>query len=144
MRKENIIYYGSMEDRYIIMMQILETKKEGDLDVATKIAIQLQQTSPTVRMKDRIVKKSEKNSLWSAMDIASIWLESCVIGEINRNPRLKSSIRWFGVQEESFIMNTAKHLKAVLATMLSAVLVIRQRICTLCWREYRFYNTELP
>ena len=33
MRKENIIYYGSMEDRYIIMMQILETKKEGDLDV---------------------------------------------------------------------------------------------------------------
>ena len=63
-----------MEDRYIIMMQILETKKEGDLDVATKVAIQLQQTSPTVRMKDRIVKKSEKNSLWSAMDIASIWL----------------------------------------------------------------------
>lgn len=74
MRKENIIYYGSMEDRYIIMMQILETKKEGDLEVATKVAVQLQQTSQTVRMKDRIVKKSEKNSLWSAMDIASIWL----------------------------------------------------------------------
>ena len=71
MRKENIIYYGSMEDRYIIMMQILETKKEGDLEVATKVAVQLQQT---VRMKDRIVKKSEKSSLWSAMDIASIWL----------------------------------------------------------------------
>lgn len=74
MRKENIIYYGSMEDRYIIMMQILETKKEGDLEVATKVAVQLQQTSQTVRMKDRIVKKSEKSSLWSAMDIASIWL----------------------------------------------------------------------
>lgn len=29
MRKENIIYYGSMEDRYIIMMQILETKKRA-------------------------------------------------------------------------------------------------------------------
>lgn len=74
MRKENIIYYGSMEDRYIIMMQILETKKEGDLEVATKVAVQLQQTSQTVRMKDRIVKKSEKSSLWSAMDISSIWL----------------------------------------------------------------------
>ena len=74
MRKENIIYYGSMEDRYIIMMQILETKKEGDLEVATKVAVQLQQTSQTVRMKDRIVKKSEMNSLWSAMDIGSIWL----------------------------------------------------------------------
>lgn len=74
MRKENIIYYGSMSDPYIIMMQILETRKEGDLQVATRVSVQLQQTNPNVRVKDRIVKKSEKNSLWSAMDIASIWL----------------------------------------------------------------------
>ena len=26
-RKDNIIYFGSMADKYIIMMQILETKK---------------------------------------------------------------------------------------------------------------------
>ncbi|MCF2670441.1 MAG: hypothetical protein SPJ01_02235 [Butyricicoccus sp.] len=74
MRKENIIYYGSMSDPYIIMMQILDTKQEGDLKVATRVAVQLQQTSPNVSRKERIVKKSEKNSLWSAMDIASIWL----------------------------------------------------------------------
>ena len=74
MRKENIIYYGSMSDPYIIMMQILDTKQEGDLKVATRGAVQLQQTSPNVSRKERIVKKSEKNSLWSAMDIASIWL----------------------------------------------------------------------
>lgn len=74
MRKENIIYYGSMSDPYIIMMQILDTKQEGDLKVATRVAVQLQQTSPNVSRKERIVKKSEKNSLWNAMDIASIWL----------------------------------------------------------------------
>lgn len=74
MRKENIIYYGSMSDPYIIMLQILETRKEGDLQVATRVSVQLQQTNPNVRVKDRIVKKSEKSSLWSAMDIASIWL----------------------------------------------------------------------
>lgn len=74
MRKENIIYYGSMSDPYIIMMQILDTKQEGDLKVATRVAVQLQQTNPNVSRKERIVKKSEKNSLWSAMDIASIWL----------------------------------------------------------------------
>ena len=74
MRKENIIYYGSMSDPYIIMMQILDTKQEGDLKVATRVAVQLQQTSPNVSRKERIVKKSEKNSLWSATDIASIWL----------------------------------------------------------------------
>ncbi len=74
MRKDNILYYGSMSDRYIIMMQILETKKTQDLEVATRIAVQLQQTSPNVRPKDRIVKKTEKTCLWDAMDIASIWL----------------------------------------------------------------------
>ncbi len=74
MRKDNIIYYGSMSDRYIIMMQILETQMVKDLPVATRVAVQLQQTSPNVRPKDRIVKKTEKNGLWNAMDIASIWL----------------------------------------------------------------------
>ncbi|MCB6364586.1 hypothetical protein LI291_00060 [Intestinibacillus massiliensis] len=74
MRKDNIIYYGSMSDRYIIMMQVLETKTVKDLAVATRVAVQLQQTSPNVRPKDRIVKKTEKDGLWNAMDIASIWL----------------------------------------------------------------------
>ena len=36
-RKDNIIYYGSFADKYIIMMQILDSKKEGDLDMATKV-----------------------------------------------------------------------------------------------------------
>ena len=74
MRKENIIYYGSMADSHIIMMQILDSKKEGDLDVATRVSVQLQQTAPNIRLKERIVKSTEKNSLWSAMDIAAIWL----------------------------------------------------------------------
>ena len=27
MRKDNLVYYGSMADKYIVMLQILETKK---------------------------------------------------------------------------------------------------------------------
>ncbi len=74
-RKDNIIYFGSMSDKYIIMLQILDTKKVKDMDVATKVSIQLQLTDPNVKSRDRIVKKSEKDSLYDAMDIASIWLE---------------------------------------------------------------------
>lgn len=74
MRKENIIYYGSMSDSHIIMMQILEADNTKDLPVAKRISVQLQQTNPNIRMKERIVKKTEKDSLWAAMDIASIWL----------------------------------------------------------------------
>ena len=74
-RKDNIIYYGSFADKYIIMMQILDTKKVKDLDVASKVSIQLQLTDPSIKSRDRIVKKSEKDSLYSAIDVAAVWLE---------------------------------------------------------------------
>lgn len=74
-RKGNLIYYGSMADKYIIMLQITETKKVKELDVASRVAVQLQLTDPDLKSKDRVVKKTEKNSLYSAMDVASVWLE---------------------------------------------------------------------
>ena len=74
-RKDNIIYFGTMADKYIIMMQILETKKVEDMDVATKVSVQLQLTDPELKSRDRVVKKSEKDSLYAAMDVASVWLE---------------------------------------------------------------------
>ena len=74
-RKGNLIYYGTMAEKYIIMMQILDTKKVDDLDVATKVSLQLQLTDPDLKSRDRVVKKSEKDSLYAAMDVASVWLE---------------------------------------------------------------------
>ena len=74
-RKDNLIYYGSMADKYIIMLQVMETKKVDDLDVATTVAVQLQLTDPDLKSRDRVVKKTEKDSLYAAMDVASVWLE---------------------------------------------------------------------
>lgn len=74
-RKDNLIYYGSMADKYIIMMQVMDTKKVKDLNVATKVSVQLQLTDPDLKSRDRVVKKSEKDSLYSAMDVAAVWLE---------------------------------------------------------------------
>ena len=80
-RKDNLIYYGSMADKYIIMLQILSTAKEKDLDVATKVSVQLQLTDPDLKSRDRVVKKSEKNSLYAAMDVASVWLDRALSGK---------------------------------------------------------------
>ena len=74
-RKDNIIYYGSFADKYIIMLQILDTKKVGDMDVATRVSIQLQLTDPNIKSRDRIVKKGEKDGLYNAIDVAAVWLE---------------------------------------------------------------------
>ena len=74
-RKDNFLYYGSFADKYVIMMQILETKKVKDLDVATKVSVQLQLTDSSVKSRDRIVKKTEMDSLYAAIDVASVWLD---------------------------------------------------------------------
>ncbi len=74
-RSGNVLYYGSMAEKCVIMMQILTTKDANDMTMAEKIQIQLLSTDPDVRMKDRILKKSEKVGLYNAMDIGSIWLE---------------------------------------------------------------------
>jgi len=80
-RIDNLIYYGTMAEKYIIMMQILDTKKEKDLNLATKVSIQLQLTEPNLKSRDRVVKKSEKDSLYAAMDIANIWLNRALAGK---------------------------------------------------------------
>lgn len=81
MRKDNMIYYGSMADSHIIMLQILESKKVGDLDVASKVSVQLQLTDPTAKSRDRVVKKSEKDGLYTALDVGSIWLQRALAGK---------------------------------------------------------------
>ena len=77
----NMIYYGTMAEPYIIMMQVKETRKEKDLDVATKVSVELQRTAKDLRSRDRIVKKSEKSSLYEAMDVSAIWLERALAGK---------------------------------------------------------------
>ena len=74
-RKDNLIYYGSMADKYIIMLQVTETKSLDDLNLATRIVVQLQYTDPDLKSKDRVVKKSEKTSFFEAIDVAAVWLE---------------------------------------------------------------------
>ena len=81
MRKGNMVYYGSMADSHIVMLQILETKKQGDADIATKVSVQLQLTDPAAKSRDRVVKKSEKPGFYSALDVGCVWLERALAGK---------------------------------------------------------------
>lgn len=81
MRKDNIIYYGSMADTHIIQMQIIDFKKVGDTDVANKVSIQLMLTDPNIKGRAQIVKKTEKLGLYTALDVAAVWLERALAGK---------------------------------------------------------------
>ena len=81
MRKDNLIYYGSMADSHIVMLQILETKKVNDVDIATRVSVQLQLTDPAAKSRDRIVKKGEQAGLDTALDFGCVWLERALAGK---------------------------------------------------------------
>ena len=76
-----MVYYGSMADSHIVMLQILETKKMGDMDVASRVSVQLQLTDPNARSRDRVVKKSEKDGFYTALDLGCVWLERALSGK---------------------------------------------------------------
>ncbi|MBQ9535696.1 MAG: hypothetical protein IJU78_07635 [Clostridia bacterium] len=81
MRKDSIIYYGSMADKYIIMLQVLASEKKDDIKLSKKVSIQLQLTDPDISSKDRVVKSAERDGLYNAVDLGSIWLERALSGK---------------------------------------------------------------
>ncbi len=69
------LYYGSMAERFVIRMQIKSKKEVNGMEVADKVAIQLLCTDPDLSPRKQLVKSSEKNGLYLALDIADVWLE---------------------------------------------------------------------
>ena len=70
----DVLYYGSMAGRYVVRLEIRDKKKVKDMDVADRVTIQLMLTDQTVRNRKQIVKTSEKNGLYLALDLADVWL----------------------------------------------------------------------
>ena len=81
MRKDNLIYYGSMADSHIVMLQILETENRNGVEIATRVSVQLQLTDPAAKSRDRVVKKGEKPGLYTALDFGCVWLERALAGK---------------------------------------------------------------
>lgn len=69
------IYYGSMADPYVVCLNIQSEKKLKDITVSDKVIIQLLNTDENLSPKDKIIKKSEKQGLFNALDLGAVWLE---------------------------------------------------------------------
>ena len=79
-RKGDTIYYGNPAEKHIVMIKVNTTKDVGGIKVADKVTVQLLLSDQDLKMKDRVVKSSDKVGLYAAMDIGSIWLERTLKG----------------------------------------------------------------
>ena len=76
------IYYGNMEEPYVVRLQIKSKKEVGGIEVADKITVQLMATDPYLLPRKAIVKTSEKQGFYLAIDIADIWLGRALAGKM--------------------------------------------------------------
>lgn len=80
-RKGNTIYYGNTSDPFIIMMSVASAHEVHGVKIADKVIVQLLNTDPNINPMEAIVKRTEKNGLWAAVDIASVWLQRALKAE---------------------------------------------------------------
>lgn len=73
-RSGDTLYYGSMRDKYVVKLDVKSKKDVQGLQVADKVTVQLMSTDAEIRNRKQIVKTSEKEGLYLALDIADAWL----------------------------------------------------------------------
>ncbi len=71
-RCKNYIYYGDPSKTHIIFLTVISQDEKG---VPTKVSVELLLTDETLPPNERLLKKSEKKSLYDALDIGCVWLE---------------------------------------------------------------------
>ena len=75
-RCKNDIYYGDLKQPYVVFMQVLTNEEQDGVSVADRIRVTLLSTDTSKSPVERMVKTADKRGLWSALEIADIWLKS--------------------------------------------------------------------
>ena len=74
-RNQDTIYYGRMTDPYVVMMQIKTKKPQNGMEMADRISLQMISTDLDVPPDKMVLRRSEKQGLSQALEIAAIWLD---------------------------------------------------------------------
>lgn len=77
-RQGNMIFYGNPSDKYIVSFVLSDFSKMGETEVAGHVSVQLQQNDKYLNPKNKLIKKAERDELWSAIDVGAFWLEDAL------------------------------------------------------------------
>lgn len=72
MRKGKELYYGNVDDKYRVYLEIDETTELMGLDIATHVVVKLQTNDAPGKEKE--IKKAERDGLYAALDLGEYWL----------------------------------------------------------------------
>ena len=69
------MYYGRMGDPFVVMLQVKSHKDFKDLSLSDAISVQMMATDLSLPPQKLIIKRTDKQGLYQALDIAAIWLD---------------------------------------------------------------------
>lgn len=73
-RSGNTLYYGHPDDPFVALLQVTGSEDFQDMEIGNKVTVQILSTDPNVSTRNRIWRRTEKNGLYNALTIATIWL----------------------------------------------------------------------
>lgn len=76
-RAGNVIYYGDLSERLILVLEIEETEKIGDYDISKKVKFHIRDNSGKVG-EGVNYRSGERDNLYEAFDIGSWWLQDAL------------------------------------------------------------------
>lgn len=77
-RCNDVIYYGDTHDKYIVKLQIKILEDQKNQTSSNKILVQLLKTGSSSNLYDEVIKTAEKEDLFTAIELADIWLHKAL------------------------------------------------------------------
>ena len=71
-RRGDVIYYGDLKEKYIIIFTINSKKKVGNTEIADEVSVELSTNNGTG--KEKIIRKVKRSGLYEAFDVGEFWL----------------------------------------------------------------------
>lgn len=77
LRCGNRIYYGNLEDKLILVLDITKTKNVNGIDVASEVLVQVMDNTAELG-KGQVFRKATRGDLYKALDIGEWWLKDAL------------------------------------------------------------------
>lgn len=77
LRCGNRVFYGYLDDRYILVLDVVESEKIKDIEVSKKVKISLMDNTGELG-KGQVFRRGERTNLYAAIDIGEWWLKQAL------------------------------------------------------------------
>ncbi len=77
MKCGNRVYYGNLEDKLILVLDITKTKNVNGLEVADEVLVQVMDNTGELG-KGQVFRKATRENLYKALDIGEWWLKDAL------------------------------------------------------------------